>query len=117
MSENKGAHGVAVADLQPPHEAAPPAYPVPQLAPTPTPVLAHPAPAPVPVDPAAAAAIGQQYRDQLFAQCAIGNHERTTNYGIGGIIAAIVCFPCGLICLFADKQEKCARCGVSLDRK
>ncbi|PPQ86663.1 hypothetical protein CVT25_006847 [Psilocybe cyanescens] len=48
-------------------------------------------PTPGPVDPAMAAAIaGQQYRDQLFAQCALGRHERVTNYGICGIITAIV---------------------------
>lgn len=109
MSENKG--DLAVTNPQPPLEAAPPAYPMPQYAPTPVPVAASP-PAPVPLDPAAAAAIGQQYRDQceidtsrfyksrdnlleipVFAQCAAGNHERMTTYGIGGIIAAIVSRP------------------------
>jgi len=61
MSENKG--DPAATNPQPPLGAAPPAYPMPQFAPTPVPVVASP-PAPVPLDPATAAAIGQQYRDQ-----------------------------------------------------
>ncbi|TFK93088.1 hypothetical protein K466DRAFT_479298 [Polyporus arcularius HHB13444] len=54
---------------------------------------------------------GQQYQQQLFAMCAAGNHDVTTKYGIAGIITAIVCFPCGLICLFADTEKRCVRCG------
>jgi hypothetical protein len=56
----------AVAKPQPPPEAAPLAYPMPQFAPTPVPVVASPVspPTPAPLDPATAAAIGQQYRDQ-----------------------------------------------------
>ncbi|KAJ3512749.1 hypothetical protein NLJ89_g3339 [Agrocybe chaxingu] len=53
------------------------------------PVQAQPAGTPGTMDPTAVAALGQQYRDQLFAQCAIGNHERTTTYGVCGIITAI----------------------------
>ncbi|KAF8800561.1 hypothetical protein BYT27DRAFT_7199677 [Phlegmacium glaucopus] len=60
---------------------------------------------------------GQSYRDQLFAQCALGNHERKTEYGMFGIIMAVACFPCGLICLFMDTQDKCSRCGVSLQKQ
>ncbi|KAF8155761.1 hypothetical protein B0H34DRAFT_798882 [Crassisporium funariophilum] len=60
---------------------------------------------------------GEAYRDQLFAQCAQGNHERKTEYGMCGILTAVFCFPCGLICLFSDSQEKCSRCGVSLEKK
>jgi len=71
-----------------------------------------------PVDPqaqaAAAAMAGQQYRDGLLAQCAQGIHQRTTSYGMVGIIMAIACFPCGLIALFLDVENKCARCGVNL---
>jgi len=63
------------------------------------------------------AVIAQNYRDQLFAQCAQGNHERKTEYGVCGIITAIFLFPCGLICLFMDKKETCLRCGVSLNKK
>lgn len=58
MSENKGDF-----ELNNPQPPAPPAYPMPQFAPTPVPVVASP-PAPVPMNPATAAAIGQQYRDQ-----------------------------------------------------
>lgn len=35
----------------------------------------------------------------VFAMCAAGNHDVTTKYGVFGIIMAVVCFPCGLICL------------------
>ncbi|KAF8155762.1 hypothetical protein B0H34DRAFT_675899 [Crassisporium funariophilum] len=92
----------------------PPGYPVAQQYPS-TPGSIPGAPVPVvPVDNAAA---GQAYRDQLFAQCAQGNHERKTEYGMCGIITAIACFPCGLICLFSDSQEKCSRCGVSLEKR
>ncbi|KAF8966605.1 hypothetical protein BDZ97DRAFT_620977 [Flammula alnicola] len=87
----------------------------------------QPAPATSPVEqtPAAngntpapaldAATLGQQYRDQLFAQCAMGNHQPKTNFGICGIITAVMCFPCGLICLFKDTDITCARCGVLLE--
>ncbi|KDR80329.1 hypothetical protein GALMADRAFT_242704 [Galerina marginata CBS 339.88] len=112
-------------------DANPPAYPMPPTAPFPGQQQQYsmqPAPMPMapvaqvgqpmgapPMDPAMAAAIaGQQYRDQLFAQCAMGNHERVTEYGVLGIITAVVCFPCGLICLFADTKHKCQRCGVSM---
>jgi len=64
----------------------------------------------VPVDPAQnAMLVGQNYRDQcqfhnlclltailiiwttvVFAQCALGNHERKTEYGMFGIITAVV---------------------------
>ncbi|CAA7264400.1 unnamed protein product [Cyclocybe aegerita] len=81
------------------------------------PVQTQPTATPGPMDPASLAALGRQYRDQLFAQCAIGNHERTTTYGVCGIVTAIFCFPCGLICLFNDVEEKCARCGVNLEKK
>ncbi|KAI0754874.1 hypothetical protein C8Q80DRAFT_1063833, partial [Daedaleopsis nitida] len=55
---------------------------------------------------------GQQYQQQLMDMCASGNHDVTTKYGIAGIITAVVCFPCGLICLFMDTEKRCARCGV-----
>ncbi|KAJ3512752.1 hypothetical protein NLJ89_g3341 [Agrocybe chaxingu] len=116
-------------------DQAPPPYPLPdrasplQVIPTPTsaqqdqlspiisPVQAQPTSIHDPMSPTSAATLGQQYRDQLFAQCALGNHEKTTRYGICGIIAAIVLFPFGLICLFTDTEKKCARCGVRLEKK
>ncbi|KAH9478460.1 hypothetical protein JR316_0008915 [Psilocybe cubensis] len=131
MSKEEQARSTPQAEV----EAPPPVYPaMPQASPYPQtggqyPMQQMPAPSgyplpqqpggttPGPVDPAMAAAIaGQQYRDQLFALCAAGQHERVTSYGICGIITAVVCFPCGLICLFSDTEEKCARCGVSLSR-
>ncbi|KAJ7109465.1 hypothetical protein C8R44DRAFT_802597 [Mycena epipterygia] len=61
-----------------------------------------------------AAQVGEDYRAQLFAQCAQGIHQPTTKYGICGIITAVVCFPIGLICLFTDTEQKCDRCGIKL---
>ncbi|KAJ6547655.1 hypothetical protein B0H19DRAFT_278208 [Mycena capillaripes] len=61
-----------------------------------------------------AAQVGEEYRAQLFAQCAQGIHQPTTKYGICGIITAVVCFPIGLICLFTDTEQKCDRCGIKL---
>ncbi|KAJ7774488.1 hypothetical protein DFH07DRAFT_799814, partial [Mycena maculata] len=49
-----------------------------------------------------AAQIGEEFRAQLFAQCAQGIHQPTTKYGVCGIITAVICFPIGLICLFID---------------
>ncbi|RDB30679.1 hypothetical protein Hypma_005982 [Hypsizygus marmoreus] len=50
-------------------------------------------PEPVPQQTLTAAQIGELYRAEQFAQCAMGNHERTTNYGICGIIAAVMFGP------------------------
>ncbi|KAJ3753407.1 hypothetical protein EV360DRAFT_87816 [Lentinula raphanica] len=44
---------------------------------------------------------GEQYSAQLFALCAQGIHDPHTEYGMRGIITAVVCFPCGLMCLSA----------------
>jgi hypothetical protein len=60
--------------------------------------------------------VGQQYRNQrkssrrshfldhnvlsVFAQCARGNHDETTSFGLCGIICAILLFPIGLIFLW-----------------
>ncbi|KAG7089202.1 hypothetical protein E1B28_010904 [Marasmius oreades] len=63
-----------------------------------------------------AAQIGEEYRAALYAECAQGRHAPTTRYGPCGIITAILCFPCGLICLFTDTERKCDRCGISLTR-
>ncbi|THU88412.1 hypothetical protein K435DRAFT_761920 [Dendrothele bispora CBS 962.96] len=64
--------------------------------------------------PMSNAQLGDQYRSALFAQCAQGNHQPETKYGVCGIITAVVCFPCGLICLFSDTEKKCSRCGITL---
>ncbi|KAJ7788036.1 hypothetical protein B0H14DRAFT_3504672 [Mycena olivaceomarginata] len=61
-----------------------------------------------------AAQIGENFRGQLFAQCAQGIHQPTTKYGVFGIITAVVCFPCGLIALCIDVERKCDRCGINL---
>ena len=36
----------------------------------------------------------------VMARCARGDHDVETKYGTFGIIMAIVCFPCGLFCLW-----------------
>ncbi|KAI0712260.1 hypothetical protein C8Q76DRAFT_482262 [Earliella scabrosa] len=48
----------------------------------------------------------------VFAMCAQGNHDIETKYGVAGIITAVLCFPCGLFCLFADTEKRCVRCGT-----
>ncbi|KAF4576775.1 Membrane protein BRI3 [Pleurotus pulmonarius] len=58
--------------------------------------------------------IGQNYQAALFARCAQGRHERTTKYGACGIIAAILLFPIGILCLFLDTEDRCAVCGTVL---
>ncbi|KAM5534986.1 hypothetical protein V8D89_011359 [Ganoderma adspersum] len=55
---------------------------------------------------------GQQYQANLMNMCASGNHDPSKKYGICGILTAIFCFPCGLICLFTDVEKRCVRCGV-----
>ncbi|KAF5315623.1 hypothetical protein D9611_004771 [Ephemerocybe angulata] len=61
-----------------------------------------------------AARIGEEYRSGLLAQCAQGNHDRKTTFGVCGIITAVICFPIGLIALCIDTEDRCARCGVRL---
>ncbi|KAF9792065.1 hypothetical protein BJ322DRAFT_1026896 [Thelephora terrestris] len=58
--------------------------------------------------------IGQEYRDRLLAQCANGEHDATTTFGICGIICAVLLFPIGLLCLCVDNETKCSRCGARL---
>ncbi|GJE88775.1 hypothetical protein PsYK624_048610 [Phanerochaete sordida] len=60
------------------------------------------------------AQIGSQYQQQLFARCARGDHDVQKKYGPCGIITAVLLFPIGLICLFADVEKTCARCGTRL---
>ncbi|KAJ7632707.1 hypothetical protein FB45DRAFT_512507 [Roridomyces roridus] len=64
--------------------------------------------------PLSTAQIGEQYRAELFAKCAAGAHEPRTRFGVCGIITGVLLFPIGLICLFADSERKCDRCGVKL---
>ncbi|KAI0701794.1 hypothetical protein BC835DRAFT_1264570, partial [Cytidiella melzeri] len=47
----------------------------------------------------------------VMARCARGEHDPETKYGLFGILCAILCFPCGLICLCTDKKRRCVRCG------
>ena len=64
------------------------------------------------------ARVGQEYRDRrkfsclhltslnpqnlhaVLAQCASGEHDATTTFGICGIICSILLFPIGLLCLW-----------------
>ncbi|KAJ3550995.1 hypothetical protein NMY22_g73 [Coprinellus aureogranulatus] len=50
--------------------------------------------------PSEAARAGAQYQTELLAACAAGRHDPKTNYGVCGIITAILCFPIGLIALW-----------------
>ncbi|KAF7344840.1 hypothetical protein MVEN_01645700 [Mycena venus] len=59
-------------------------------------------------------AIGDQYRANLYAQCAQGMHQSSRKFGVFGIVMAVLFFPFGFICLFWDMQIKCDRCGVKL---
>uniref|UniRef100_A0A0W0FAG3 Uncharacterized protein n=1 Tax=Moniliophthora roreri TaxID=221103 RepID=A0A0W0FAG3_MONRR len=86
----------------------------PQYAPQNGPALMQPPPVQMQPAPKTPAQIGEEYRAALFAQCAQGIHEPKTSYGPCGIITAVLCFPCGLICLFTDTEQKCSRCGVKL---
>ncbi|EPQ58076.1 hypothetical protein GLOTRDRAFT_37428 [Gloeophyllum trabeum ATCC 11539] len=60
------------------------------------------------------AVVGSQYQQRLLARCARGDHDRHAEYGVGGIITAVLCFPIGLCCLFMDREVKCSRCGERL---
>jgi len=57
------------------------------------------------------ASLGAQYQNEMYARCARGDHDVSTRYGICGIICAVALFPCGLLCLLADRQKRCSRCG------
>ncbi|KAI0720584.1 hypothetical protein C8T65DRAFT_735911 [Cerioporus squamosus] len=57
---------------------------------------------------------GKTYQENLMSLCASGQHDPTKKYGIFGIIMAVVCFPCGLICLFSDVEKRCVRCGAKV---
>lgn len=58
-----------------------------------------------------AAQVGDQYRQELMAQCAQGRHQVQKKYGVCGIICAVCLFPIGLFCLLCDVKKTCARCG------
>ncbi|KAK1223487.1 hypothetical protein PQX77_013645 [Marasmius sp. AFHP31] len=68
------------------------------------PPMGHPGMAPP--GERSASQVGEEYRAALFAECAAGRHQPSTKYGMCGIITAVLCFPCGLICLFSDSEQK-----------
>jgi len=45
--------------------------------------------------------------------CTDGQHVYSLHYGMCGIVSAIVFFPIGLLCLFADMKRVCSRCGFT----
>jgi len=47
--------------------------------------------------------------------CPNGQHIYIVNYGLFGILCAIVFFPVGILCLLADKKRVCTRCGFVLE--
>jgi len=59
--------------------------------------------------------MGEDYRNQLLARCAQGNHESRRHFGVIGILLAVFLFPIGLFCLGVDSERNCSRCGVRLD--
>ncbi|KAF9444673.1 hypothetical protein P691DRAFT_325177 [Macrolepiota fuliginosa MF-IS2] len=59
-----------------------------------------------PPDPANPSGDGEK------APCQEGKHEFKTKHGVMGIIMAVACFPCGLICFSRDKEDVCVRCGA-----
>ncbi|RDB30675.1 hypothetical protein Hypma_005984 [Hypsizygus marmoreus] len=59
--------------------------------------------------------VEKQEPNGLDAECAMRKHKPETKYGILGIIVAVLFIPLGLICLFLDTQEVCARCGQKLE--
>ncbi|KAL1742081.1 hypothetical protein HDZ31DRAFT_44067 [Schizophyllum fasciatum] len=76
--------------------------------------MVHSHPPPQQPQQMSAAQMGEQYRTELFSQCAQGHHDPKRKYGPCGIITAVLCFPCGLICLFYDAEHRCTRCGVKV---
>ena len=63
-----------------------------------------------PMTPREEALVGEEYRLQLLARCAQGNHQPRRHYGVPGIILAIILFPIGLICLayVSDTMHHCS---------
>ncbi|XP_076054083.1 membrane protein BRI3-like [Oratosquilla oratoria] len=60
---------------------------------------------------------GQQPQQPAVVVQATGNCPNcrvgfiNENFTTCGIIWAICCFPCGLICLLTQKEKKCSHCG------
>ncbi|KAJ3909112.1 hypothetical protein F5879DRAFT_934726 [Lentinula edodes] len=54
------------------------------------------------------------YIDHRYCLFNTLKHNQKTKYGICGILTAILCFPCGLLCLFSDRKKRCARCNIAL---
>ncbi|KAF9546735.1 hypothetical protein CPC08DRAFT_715946 [Agrocybe pediades] len=58
--------------------------------------------------------VGDRFASELYGRCARGEHQPTRKYGLVGIVAAIVFFPVGLLCLCVDREKSCKRCGRRL---
>jgi hypothetical protein len=113
-----GPYGMpAPADMAAPGGYAPTGYPPSQ--PTPTYVRAAADHAPYIAPPQGAPAAGGPGMYVMYVQpgptqpgmCPNGQHSYLVNYGVLGIICAILLFPIGLICLLADRKRVCTRCG------
>ncbi|EJU04139.1 hypothetical protein DACRYDRAFT_20764 [Dacryopinax primogenitus] len=46
--------------------------------------------------------------------CLRQGHVPVESFGAMGIVAAICCFPIGIICCIMDRREQCSRCGEVL---
>ncbi|THU85710.1 hypothetical protein K435DRAFT_822345 [Dendrothele bispora CBS 962.96] len=44
-----------------------------------------------------------------------GQHVRETNFGVLGILAAVIWFPLGIGLCLLDRRVKCKRCGHVID--
>ncbi|KAF9260130.1 hypothetical protein L218DRAFT_962904 [Marasmius fiardii PR-910] len=107
-------------DVRPPSQPQDRPYPQSQPSnvpsPSPHPVAMQPPPQALLGQEKTPAQMGEEYRAALFAECAQGRHAPTTRYGPCGIITAILCFPCGLLCLYTDSEQKCDRCGIIIPK-
>ncbi|TFK76282.1 hypothetical protein BDN72DRAFT_830832 [Pluteus cervinus] len=91
--------------------APPPAMPEPDYAPDPNSQGEHQgAPPPAYTGP------GPPPRSRRFRPmlppCEYGYHQPRVEFGLCGILAAIFCFPIGLLCLCLDTDRRCVRCGM-----
>jgi len=53
-------------------------------------------------------------RDEVMAQCMQYGHVEKTKFGAWSILAAIVFFPWGLLCMVGARVVYCTRCGLVL---
>ncbi|KAJ9052016.1 hypothetical protein DSO57_1038431 [Entomophthora muscae] len=91
-------------------------YSQPQQPPTPVVYLAQPQPQPqsmpMPMPKPSPVVV---VSPQLGGCCDGGAHLFEDEYTTCGIIWAVVCFPVGLICCYADRYSRCRKCRTRRD--